>query len=293
VTTMDPAGRQVVIHQDDVGMCHGANVAFLELTRLGVITSGSVMVPCPWFPEIADAAAGDPTLDVGVHLTLTAEKEHYRWGPLAGAAAPGLTDPDGYLWRDVASVRRHADPTAVEAELRAQIDRALGAGIDVTHLDAHMGAALAPEFCDIYLRLGRDYALPVLMTASLDAYSARNHLEGATDADYRPFVLQAQQDGQRLFDSVLETMWDRPASEPAAPRYQALFERVGGGLSFLALHPNAPGEVEVIEPPSAHIRTDEYDLFRSEDFRAWLAGQDLQPIGMRQLRNAYRAGHPA
>src|SRR5262245_12066653 len=100
---MDTTERNVVIHQDDVGMCHGANAAFLELARLGVVTSGSVMVPCPWFPEIAEAAANDPTLDVGVHLTLTAEKEHYRWGPLTGASAAGLTDADGYLWRDVSS----------------------------------------------------------------------------------------------------------------------------------------------------------------------------------------------
>ncbi len=73
---------RVVIHQDDVGMCHGANVAFVELARLGHVTSGSVMVPCPWFTEIAEPAAADPTLDLGVHLTLTAEKAHYRWRPL-------------------------------------------------------------------------------------------------------------------------------------------------------------------------------------------------------------------
>ena len=74
--------RRVVVHQDDVGMCHGANVAFVELSRLGTITCGSVMVPCPWFSEIAELAADDPTLDLGVHLTLTAEKTHYRWRPL-------------------------------------------------------------------------------------------------------------------------------------------------------------------------------------------------------------------
>jgi predicted glycoside hydrolase/deacetylase ChbG (UPF0249 family) len=282
--------RRVVVHQDDVGMCHGANAAFLELAHLGVVTSGSVMVPCPWFPEIAAAVAAEPTLDVGVHLTLTAEKEHYRWGPLTGTSASGLTDPDGYFWRDVASVRRHADPEAVEAELRAQVDRALAAGIDVTHLDAHMGATLAPELCDVYLRLGHDYAVPVLLTTTLDAYSAKNHLAGATEDDYQPFVARARQDGQPLFDVVLETMWDRPASEPAAPHYHALFEQVGAGMTFVALHPNAPGELEVIEPQSAHIRTDEYELFRSDDFRGWLSAQDLEPMGMRELRDNYRVG---
>jgi predicted glycoside hydrolase/deacetylase ChbG (UPF0249 family) len=283
--------RRVVVHQDDVGMCHGANEAFLELSRLGAVTSGSVMVPCPWFPEIAAAAAADPSLDLGVHLTLTSEKEHYRWGPISGApSTSGLTDPAGYLWRDVASVRRHADPAAAEIELRAQVDRALAAGIDVTHLDAHMGATLAPELCAIYLRLGADYRLPVLLTRTLGGYAPNNHLEGATEAEYAPFVAAAQRDGQPLFDAVLETPWDRPRDEPAAPRYHDLFGRVGPGLSFLALHPNAPGELEAIEPDSSHIRTDEYALFRSDEFRGWVAAQALQPVGMRQLPEVYRAG---
>ncbi|MER9319111.1 ChbG/HpnK family deacetylase [Mesorhizobium sp. M0659] len=139
--------RQLVLHEDDVGMCHGANSAFLELTALGACSSGAVMVPCPWFPEMAEAAAADPRLDLGVHLTLNSEKQHYKWRPLTSPSrAAGLTDEFGYFWPDVATTRRKAAPQAVETELRAQIDTAYRAGIDVTHLDAHMGAALSPEF---------------------------------------------------------------------------------------------------------------------------------------------------
>jgi chitin disaccharide deacetylase len=282
--------KRVVFHQDDVGMCHGANVAFLELSRLGVVTCGSVMVPCPWFSELAEAAAADPTLDVGVHLTLTAEKRHYRWGPISGPApSAGLVDPSGYFWRDVRSVRRHAQPEAVEIELRAQIDRALAAGIDVSHLDAHMGSTLAPELCAIYVRLGAAYQVPILLTATLAGYSPNNHLEGMTESEYAPFVAMARAQGQPIFDAVLETPFERPVTETAVPVYRKLFERVPEGLSFLALHPNAPGEVEVIEPDSAHIRTDEYRLFQSDDFRAWLSERDSEFIGMRSLRDSLRA----
>jgi chitin disaccharide deacetylase len=281
--------RRVVVHQDDVGMCHGANVAFLELSRRGVVTSGSVMVPCPWFPEIAIAAA-DSALDLGVHLTLTAEKEHYRWGPISGPPADtGLTDPAGYLWRDVASVRRHADPEAVETELRAQIDRAFAAGIDVTHLDAHMGTALAPEFCATYLALGVEYRLPILLTRTIGAYGPSvPHLVGVGEAEYADFVAAAQEHRLPLFDAVAETPWERDPGEPPEPMYRALFTGLPEGLSFLALHPNAPGEIEAIEPASAHIRTAEYGLFGDDRFRAWLERQDLEPIGMRTLRDAYR-----
>jgi predicted glycoside hydrolase/deacetylase ChbG (UPF0249 family) len=280
--------KRVVVHQDDVGMCHGANVAFVELSHLGVITSGSVMVPCPWFPEIAEVAAADPSLDVGVHLTLTAEKAHYRWGPISGPSpSAGLVDSSGYLWRDVSSVRRHAHPDAVEIELRAQIDRALAAGIDVTHVDAHMGSALAPEFCEIYLRLGEAYQVPILLTSTLAGYEPNSHVAGATEADLAPFVGMARGIGQPVFDVVLETPFKRRETEAAAPVYRELLDRVPDGLSFLALHPTAPGEIEVIEPDTAHIRTDEYELFRSEDFRASLSG--FQITGMRPLRDTLRA----
>src|SRR5947209_12339772 len=143
VTTEDR--KRVVIHEDDVGMSHGANAAFVELSGLDTCSSGSVMVPCPWFPEAAEIAARDPRLDLGVHLTLTSEQKPYRWRPLTSPAkSAGLTDALGYFWPDVPTARKAA-PDAVEAELRAQLETAFSAGIDVTHLDAHMGTAQMPE----------------------------------------------------------------------------------------------------------------------------------------------------
>ena len=191
-------------------MCHGANTAFVELSRLGTITCGSVMVPCPWFLEIADLAAGDDGLDLGVHLTLTAEKRYYKWGPLTRPSqASGLTDAHGYFHPDVSTVRRLAHPDAVEAELLAQVDRALAAGIDVTHLDAHMGAAVAPEFCDTYVRLGVEYRLPVLLVRDIAAYAPNNHLVGVEQSTHVVFARTAAEAGLPLFDRVLETDWQR------------------------------------------------------------------------------------
>src|SRR5215831_8599761 len=156
--------RAVIFHVDDVGMCHGSNRGFLDLASAGYVTCGSVMVPCPWFREIAEKAAADPSLDLGVHLTLTSEWEGYRWAPISTASrASGLIDGDGYFWRDVASLRVHLVVEAVEAELRAQIERARSAGMSPTHIDAHMAAAMLPELLDLHVRLGHDYGLvPVL-----------------------------------------------------------------------------------------------------------------------------------
>lgn len=144
--------KQVVIHEDDIGLSHGANTAFLELSSAGSCTAGSVMVACPWFPEAAAIAREHPEFDIGVHLTLNSDMCPYKWRPLTGGSG-GLVDESGFMWADVKDVRKHATVAAVERELRAQVETALAAGIDVTHLDCHMGAAMMPEFVEVYDRL--------------------------------------------------------------------------------------------------------------------------------------------
>lgn len=259
----------VVINIDDVGMCHGANAAFLDLARRGRCDSGSVMVPCPWFLEIAEIGAADASLRLGVHLTLTSEKKHYRWRPLtAPGPKAGLTDGDGFLWRSVPELRRHAVPDAVEAELRAQIETFLKAGLKPSHLDGHMGAALSPEFVGIYLRLGRDYAIPILFPRSIEGYGPIHNL-GALDAGiYPPKAATLAAAGASLADRVLETPWHQ--RQPAQARYRDLFGQIGPGLTFMALHANAPGEIEVIEPDSAAIRTGEYEVLRSAEAKDFI-----------------------
>lgn len=277
-----------VIHEDDVGFCQGANDAFIELAGAGAISSGSVMVPCPWFHDLAQRVAGDDSLDVGVHLTLTSEHAGYRWAPLTRpSAASGLVDDDGYMWRAVADVRAHAHPDAVEAEWRAQIDRALAAGIAVSHLDAHMGAALAPEWCDRYVAVGAEYGVPVLITSTFDGYGPQNHLQGTTEDEFAGFVDQARAADMPVFDVVLETDFGRERGAPVD--YAAMLAAADADerydLVYCAFHPcrPGPGEVERIDADTWHVRTDEYDLFRTREWRAWLAQQPFDIVSMRDL----------
>src|SRR5206468_1148218 len=126
-----------ILHADDVGMCEASVSAFRELIEIGTISSAAVMTPCPWFPAVAQYCAGHPTVDIGVHLTLTSEWSSYRWGPVSRPdRATGLTDAAGYFHRDRDELGRHAQVNAVRAELRAQIERAQGAGIDLSHVDS-------------------------------------------------------------------------------------------------------------------------------------------------------------
>jgi predicted glycoside hydrolase/deacetylase ChbG (UPF0249 family) len=281
---------RIVLHADDVGMCHGANAAFVELSRLGAISAGSVMVPCPWASEVAAASAGDPSLDLGVHLTLNAEQQWYRWRPVSQPpASAGLTDDDGYLRRSVAQVRASAHPDAVETEWRAQIDRALAWGVDVTHLDAHMGSALAPEWCDRYVALGVEYGVPALITSTFAGYDPNNHLAGTTDEQFSAFVAQAGDAGMPVFGRVLETDFGRPRG--GAHDYPAKLHSSSEELVYCAFHPcrPGPGEIEAIEPGSHHVRVDEYELFRSDSWLAWLREQPFEVVGMRELRDGWRS----
>ncbi|HWT31522.1 MAG TPA: polysaccharide deacetylase family protein [Propylenella sp.] len=284
---MPQSRKEVVIHADDLGMCHGANLAFLELFRRGVCTCGSVMVPGPWSSEMADLQARFPDLDIGVHLTLNAEKQHYRWRPLTRSQHGGLVDSDGYFWQNVQDLRRNAHPDAVEAELRAQIEAALAAGIDVTHLDDHMGAVFCPEFVGVYVRLGREYRLPILIMESIQAYDPRHNLDEVDDGGVLAAAAAAARAyGSPVFEAVLETPWRRGKSVESD--YRALFARAPKGLSFFALHFTVPGEVEAIEPETASIRTQEYALFRSSVVEEILASGGYVLRGMRAFRAAMR-----
>ena len=272
--------RAAIFHVDDLAMCHGANRAFIELAGAGFVTCGSVMVPCPWFAEIAEAAAAEPALDLGVHLTLTSEWRHYRWRPLSTTSrASGLIDEDGYFWRDVAGLRAHLVPEAAEAELRAQLDRALAAGLRPSHIDAHMASAMLPELLDLHVRLARDYAVvPVLPRAIRWAPDA---------ASYRRTVADLEAEGLPVIDHFRGTF--PVAAEELAQRWRETVETLPDGVTHVALHATMPGEIATISPQHAPWRINEYALFAAGDIARWCEAAGVTPLGYRPIQALWQA----
>ncbi len=161
--------KLLIIHADDAGVSHSENMATMAAFEKKGISSCSVMVPCPWFGEIAAYAKAHPELDFGIHITLTCEWENYRWdGVMPSDEIPSLINDNGHFYRSDKYVAEYADLKEVEKEVRAQIDRALAFGIKPTHLDSHVGSIFqTPALFKVYLNLGKEYHLPVFFPLNL------------------------------------------------------------------------------------------------------------------------------
>jgi predicted glycoside hydrolase/deacetylase ChbG (UPF0249 family) len=161
--------KLLIVHADDLGMAHSVNAATIKAFETGLVNSGSIMVPCPWFSEIASYARSHPQADLGLHLTLTSEWTTFRWGPvLSTDRVSSLLDKNGYLPLLETQAAAQANPKEVEAEIRAQITRARAFGIEPTHLDSHMGTLYQNKtLFETLLRVARDHKLPTRVSKEM------------------------------------------------------------------------------------------------------------------------------
>ena len=276
--------RVLVVHVDDIGMSTPANDGAL-LALDGAATCGSIMVPCPGFDEIAEIARGRPDLDLGVHLTVNAEYESYRWGPVSDDV-PGLVSPDGGMWRSSDETVEKASAEEVERELRAQIDKALEAGIDVTHLDAHMGTVFNPKFVGVYMTLARDYSLPCFLPRVSRDVLERTGMPQSLE-HYVKLIEDVESDGFPVFDQFCSDSLDfSPGAGPDHNRERV--RKLGSGLSYLITHCARGGpELESITRDWRQ-RDEEHQIYSDGTMGDFFAAEGVKTIGMRPLREHLR-----
>ena len=267
----DADARLVILNCDDLGSSHAANVGVYEALRDGPATSATLMVPCPWAREAASRYRGE---DVGVHLTLNAEYDLYRWGPITHA--PSLLDGDGGFPRTIDDVWDHADLDEVRRECRAQIERAIYWGFDVSHLDSHMGALqLRPEFFDVYLELAVDFRLPLRLSGA-----STERMVGF------PFRRLAAEEGVLFPDHFVYVpgVGSRRAIERSLADLRP-------GVTELYVHPAIDtAELRSLAPDWAG-RVDDHELLLGRGgLRALADRAGVQLIGYRALRDAQRRG---
>lgn len=271
--------RLLIINCDDVGMCHSSNIAVIDGMENGSITSGTIMTPCPWFNEIAAYATSHPEKDFGVHITHTAEWKFYRWGSVAPRnEVKGLYDNEGYLWRSIEDVYAHSNPAEALIEGRAQIKKALDAGVPVTHIDSHMGTLqYDPEYLKVYAQLAMEFNLPLRMAAqsTMETFkfpAVRKELaaKGLVFTDYFVF------DELENYKDV-KTFW------------MEIIRNLKPGVTELFIHAARESEELKAITNSWNTRIQEAATFTSDpDIKRLLKDQNIILIGYRPLMELQR-----
>ena len=276
--------RVIIIHTDDIGMCQASVDAFAEMVDFGLISSGAVMVPCPWFLEAAGFAGSHPEADLGAHLTLTSEWQTYRWGPISTRdPETGLMDEQGFFHRRSEGVWEHASPEAVQVELEAQVTHALAEGINLTHIDTHMGSVAHPKFISSYVQLAMKYGLPLMIPRmEVAAIMAQQHLDEATAQLLADTLQSLEEMGLPLLDGIsgLELEHAENRFDQAKEALLALKP----GVTHFIIHPSKD------TPELRHITTSwdcrvaDYETFTSEATRDFIKNEGIQVIGYRALK---------
>ena len=270
------SARLLVIHADDLGMNHSVNRATFEALEKGWITSASILLPCPWFPEVVEWAKEHPNADLGIHQALNSEWTTLRWGPVSSRdRVSSLLDSDGYLPLDTPAITENAKLPEVETELHAQIDRAKSAGVQVTHLDSHMGALFgSTDLYKLYQKMGYTYDLPIL-----EARAGSHSPIGASPPAEEVLV-----------EKVIEIEPGIDAKDWAA-WYRKQLAPLGPGVYQVIVH-LAYDDDEMAGTTYAHPdwgaawRQHDLDMVKSEEFRQFLKQQGFVLVGWKELAKA-------
>ena len=279
--------KLVIIHVDDVGMCQASIQAFKDLWEFGTIASGAVMVPCPWFLAAAEMSRQNPQMDLGVHATLNAEWNTYRWEPISTRdPVSGLIDAQGFFHQSVEATVESATAEAVEAELNLQIERALAVGIDVTHIDSHMGTIIDPKFVQYYLQAGTSRLIPnMLPRASAKGFDMMGIDEQAL-AMYTPILDQLENQGLPMLDGLFAMPLEHDNDHIGIAK--KLLSEVPVGITHFLFHPS-------IDTPELHAicpdwkaRVANYNAFISQEIKDFIKNEGIQMIGYRPVRDLMR-----
>jgi predicted glycoside hydrolase/deacetylase ChbG (UPF0249 family) len=268
--------KLLIIHSDDLGVSHSENEASTLAMEKGSVSSASIMVPTPWFSEIAAYAAARPKSDFGLHLTLTSEWKYYKWGPLANNV-PGLINKGGFFYLEVDSVYASAKIEEVEKELRAQIEKAKLFGIDVTHFDSHMGALFGkPEYVKLLVKLGREYKVPVMLLKT-----------GPNMVFNVPFTDLTARD---IFVDAIHTAEPDNFKNGMAAYYTGIINSMKPGLNIFIIHTaydDKEMQAVTVDHPDwgAAWRQADYDFFSGSACRDLLKAQNIKVITWREIRD--------
>ena len=278
-----PEAKLLIVHADDVGMCHSVNEATARAFEQGAVSSASIMVPCPWFLEIAEYCREHPEADMGIHTTLTSEWKHYRWRPVSSIdKVPGLIDEEGYLWHSVEDVVKHAAPEEVETEIRAQVQRAIDFGIKPTHIDTHMGTVYAsPGFFEAYIKVAREFGIPP-MIVSPNSEIARERFGDSPMMEPLMKMLQILSKGLPMLDELATGVHSTELDARRA-EYKEVIRNLKPGVTQIIVHLGLD-DAEMHNITSSWLaRYNDLRIFSDPEMRRFIEDQGVELVGWREL----------
>jgi predicted glycoside hydrolase/deacetylase ChbG (UPF0249 family) len=271
--------KLLIIHADDLGLSHSTNMAVIKAFENSSISSASVMVPCPWFPEIASYVKDHPGLDVGIHFTLNAEWKFYKWsGVSPSGEIPSLLDKDGYFNSSLQPIIFGAKPEQVEKELRAQIDKAIANGIKPTHIDSHMGSMfVTPVLFRVALKVAAEYKIPLFVPMNEAKKAA-------------PFLIREIPSGLITIDNF-QMLSAESVNGDWKSMYANFIKAVTPGLNEIVVHlsydnDEMKGIAQGHEDYGSSWRQKDFDLVMSDSFKKLLRDNQIQLVTWRQIQQA-------
>jgi hypothetical protein len=278
-----PAGKKVLmLHADDIGMCYEANMAGKAYLTAGQIQSAALMVPCPWYNEMADWYKEHPEYDLGLHLAMNSEWKWYRWGPVAGKAkVPSMCDGEGFLYRNVLETATKAKPEDVETEIRAQVERALAKGTRPGHIDTHMGTLYSRiEFTKAYLKVAQEYRIPAMVVEDTPAVTEKFKKQGYPITAESKKVMAAYK-LPKLDD--FNAAPDGKSYEDKKEKFMVLVRSLQPGLNEIIFHPSVMTDTLKAITGSWQQRSWEAQMFADPAMLAFFEREGIQFTNWKEI----------
>jgi chitin disaccharide deacetylase len=272
--------KLLMIHADDAGLSHSENMATIQALKKGIVNSYSIMVPCPWFYEMALFAKSNPHIDNGIHLTLTCEWENYKFGPVLPATeVPSLVDVDGFFYKTREELRRNASAEEVGKELQAQIEKALKFGLKPTHIDSHMySVGTNSDFLKIYRELGMKYDLPILINRQLMEMVGLNPDSNIEKTDF-------------LIDKTYVGEFKYFENDKLEDYYIEILKNLENGLNLILIHPAYDDDemkgITLNHPNfGSKWRQIDFDFFTSDKARSTIEENNIRLVTWKSIHRS-------
>jgi predicted glycoside hydrolase/deacetylase ChbG (UPF0249 family) len=268
--------KLLIIHADDIGLSNSVNQASFKALKNGYVNSGSIMMPCDYISDVGEFAIENPSIDLGLHLTVTSEGRDYKWnGVLQPNETPSLINKKGELSENIKKFVLKAEPLELKNELQAQIDLSKSIGINPTHIDSHEGALFYDQdLFKVYLEIGEKNKLPVFVPKMVAVHFDKKFPKPENVVVIENFYMARK--------GIEHDEWET--------FYLNILDNLKPGISQLIVHLGYDDDemksITVDHPDfGSKWRNLDYDIVSSDKFKNALKNNKIKLITWKQIQN--------